>query len=295
MFREITAAFGSERPWHHSSSTRSMAGRKRCFCSSVPNLTVYRRRRSLAEERDPRRRVHTRVFLVEDHLLREVGHASAVGDRPRRPDPAVAAEDPFPLQPDVPDRLVGRPPPGPTPAYSPLRSSRSRAHLLAEFRLGGSLGEIHDGWTLLDRPVSFPGGRRHGTRHVSGPVTMSRSSVRGCSGSNDGGGARAVGVHRRARSGCGWSGRGLRELVRARALRQRRQAAPSRRGRHPAPIRNGPPGAFFSSFLAHGRAARVGRRRAVCTRSSTRSASMPGGARARCATTARARCIRTAP
>nr|CRL81987.1 hypothetical protein CPGR_05203 [Mycolicibacter nonchromogenicus] len=31
---------GSENSWHHTNSPRNVGGRKRCFCSSVPNATI---------------------------------------------------------------------------------------------------------------------------------------------------------------------------------------------------------------------------------------------------------------
>ena len=61
------------------------------------------------------------------------------------------------------------------------------------------------------------------------------------------------------------------------------------------PIPNGPPEAFFASWLAPRHRRHVlAERPARCTRSSARSASTPGAARRRCTTTSPARSTRTA-
>ena len=89
---------------------------------------------------------------------RELERPAAVLLGPRHPDPPVGAQDPLPLEADVPAGLVGRP---------AARSERGelagevlgqpRAHLGAERRLLRGVAKVHGRVTLLDRPVRFLG------------------------------------------------------------------------------------------------------------------------------------------
>ena len=99
---------------------------------------------ALAEERDPSRRVGPCVLLVEDDLLGDAGAAAPVLERPRDAHPAVAPEQPLPLDAHVPARLVGG------AAARPQRGevagemvAEPPAHFGAERGLGGAVTKVH--------------------------------------------------------------------------------------------------------------------------------------------------------
>ena len=149
---------GSEKPWHHSSSTDWIFGRKRRFCSSVPNwMSVGANRPSPKNE--------TRAgALARAYSSLKITCCANGSARPPyssghdMPDPAVGAEHLLPLDPDVPAGLVGR---------SAGRAQRRelagqvlgqpRPHLAAKSGLVRGVAEVHALRTLLDRPVSFLG------------------------------------------------------------------------------------------------------------------------------------------
>ena len=159
MFARSEPAFGSEKPWHHSSSTDWIFGRNRRFCSSVPNWISVGANSPSPKKRDPRRRVRRRVLLVEDHLLGERAasrppysfghdiptHRSAPSTRShsiRASQPVSSAGPPAdPERRELAGEVLGHP----------------RPHLGAKRRLIRGVTEVHAGRTLLDRPVSFLG------------------------------------------------------------------------------------------------------------------------------------------
>ena len=176
MLARSEPAFGSEKPWHHSSSTDWIFGRNRRFCSSVPNWISVGREQPLAEERDPRRRVRPRVLLVEDHLLRERRAPGRRTPRATTCRPSGRRRAPAPTRSGRPSRSR-RPArrPSPSAANSPVRCSASHARTSARKAAssGVSRKSMRAGRYLTDRSGFQAGGQRS-----LRALVVSRSTVR---------------------------------------------------------------------------------------------------------------------
>ena len=76
-----------------------MPGRNWRFCASLPKCTIVGPSKPFADDADAPGSAGTRVLLVEDDLLDQRGAAAAELGGPTQPDPAVATELLFPLEP----------------------------------------------------------------------------------------------------------------------------------------------------------------------------------------------------
>ena len=166
MLARSEPAFGSEKPWHHNSSTDWILGRKRCFCPSVPNAINVGANRPSPKKRARELGAPARAYsLVEDHLLGEVRGPARHGRTPRattgRPQ-RVLAEDPRShstrtSQP-VSSASARRPDRSSLAEISPTRCSSSHDRTSVRggrLRPGVSWKSIGGRATLLDRPVQL--------------------------------------------------------------------------------------------------------------------------------------------
>ena len=281
MLARSEPAFGSEKPWHHNSSTDWIFGRKRRFCSSVPNwMSVGANRPSPKNE--TRAGALARAYSsLKITCCGERERPAAVLLRPRHADPAVGAEHPLPLEPDVPAGLVGGPAARARARRTP-RSGGSASQARTSARKAASSGvstEVHGGGTLLDRPVWFPGddsrvdvpGR--GCRRSSESRSLPRPDVgfgRARTSTDPADSGIGLGFPERAggRIAAGLDAAIYRGLVPERAVRQRREAHPLRRRFAGAQSPTAEPdGLLRVVAAATAPAARAGRVRAGCTRS----------------------------
>ena len=119
MLARSEPAFGSEKPWHHSSSTAWIFGRNRRFCSSVPNwISVGANRPS------PKNEIRAGAFAFAYSSLKMICCATSAPRPPYSaghdsPTQRSRAEQLLPLDPDVPARSRRR-------ARPPSRAPRTR-------------------------------------------------------------------------------------------------------------------------------------------------------------------------
>ena len=83
---------GSEKPWHHQSSTLAMRGRYCFFCCLVAEGVDDRADHADAEGERRRRRMHLQLF-VEDVVLHRGPAGAAIFLRPVRDAPALLVQD----------------------------------------------------------------------------------------------------------------------------------------------------------------------------------------------------------
>ena len=91
-------ALGSHQPWHHRSSAAAMRGRKRSFCSWVPNSKIVGASRKMPFWVTRCGAPGPVVLLLEDEPLPQAGAAAAVLLGPRHHRPAVGEEPLLPLE-----------------------------------------------------------------------------------------------------------------------------------------------------------------------------------------------------
>ena len=136
---------GSLNSWHHTSSPRSIGGRKRCFCSSVPWAMIVGPAMPMPTANVAPNAPKLAVLLGEDRRLARRATTSAVLVRPGDARPAFVGEellphlgDTHPVEPVIGSQAVEV---GDLPDHARLR--QPVADLRSEGRVLGTLVKVH--------------------------------------------------------------------------------------------------------------------------------------------------------
>ncbi|GIU90726.1 MAG: hypothetical protein KatS3mg010_1825 [Acidimicrobiia bacterium] len=145
MLARSLPAFGSENPWHHSSSTAWILGRNRRFCSSVPNwISVGANRPSPKNETraGAPARAYSSLKMICSGDTRTAAAVLLTGhDRPtQRSRPSSFSHSSRISQPVS----SAGPPAAPSAAISPVRCAASQARTSSRKAASdGGVAEVH--------------------------------------------------------------------------------------------------------------------------------------------------------